>query len=155
QSDDVIDLEQAEKHFRLAARYSASQKKELNANAWYHVARACYLQGVESRNAGVKDNGTGKLREAFEAADKEICTNSPPARYLLAKASALLGEGDKARASLDYAIRADRNYYRKVINDGDFDAIRGEVKNLLSLLTEQRRKKAEEQLCATQDELGH
>ncbi len=82
EDSDVIDIEKAEKHLRLAARYGAAQMskkpqiKKLVAEAFFHTSMTCYLQATEQLKKGKWDDTIEqKLEDAFRLATKTIELN--------------------------------------------------------------------------------
>src|SRR6266542_6673918 len=159
-SDDVVDLEQAETHLKLAARYGEAEIKhepkmaKFTGAALFLLSEACYRQGVESKDGRFKEIS---YRKAFEAAKKSISMykDIPVNRYHLATVSALLGETVQAITSLRRAIKADRQFCLMVDKDKGFDAIRAKVKKLLSRLRDAARRGADSRLRTVGAELGN
>ncbi len=110
EGEDVVDLEKAEQHLRLATRYGMGESRldekmrPLAAEAFLHASMACYLQAMKENGKsigrnnlmipGVVETVVKKLSEAFELVSKAIELNPRlgEAFYCRAKYQCIGGE---------------------------------------------------------------
>jgi len=163
EDDNVIDLQKAKKHLRLAIRYGKGELKVLHDfNRWageacFHAAIACYVQVNEPE---IKENPAEVKRLLEEARNfaKESCEIYPQiseAYYHYAKFSALLGDSENTVSNLEKAVTMDRRYCIKAEIDKDFDAVRTKVIELYEKLRKDSEIKAKELLGQAKKHLSN
>jgi len=141
----VINLPQAEKHFRDAARYAQSEISSLPearrycGEAYLNASIACYAQASEKNLSGNKHEVEDHLKEAANLAKEatKIYPKLTEGFYQRAKTLALLGKAKVAIQSLRSAIKADRNYCLKADIDRDFESIRPQMLEFFDTLRQQ------------------
>ena len=149
-TDNVIDLPNAEKHLRLAARYANSEIQHLPdaakfcGEAFLHAAISCYVQANEKWLAGDADAAKHFTEQALELSQNatKVYPQLTEAFYNHAKFSALLGDGETTVNSLKTVILTDRSYCIKADADRDFDGVREYVQNLFESLRQQAKQEA-------------
>ncbi len=150
QTDNVIDLPNAESHLRLAARYASSEIQHLPdaakfcGEAFLHAAISCYAQANEKWLAKDADAAKHFTKQALELSQNatKVYPQLTEAFYHHAKFAALLGDSETAQSSLKTAILGDRNYCIKADADRDFDSVREYVRNLFESLRQQAKQEA-------------
>lgn len=116
QDPQVIDLEESERSFLFAARYSAHDPKEC-ANAWLCAGRAAEIRGALT----AADQHFSRGLEILETAGLY---------YERARVRAALNRAD-AMIDLKSAIRFDMSLILKALRDIEFSKIGGQVDNVL------------------------
>jgi WD40 repeat protein len=154
----VVDLPQAEKHFRNAARYAKAEIPALPearnycGKAYFHASVARYLQAREKRQSGGNAEAGRLLQEAVTLAQRatEVYPELAEGFYQHAKTCALAGEASTALQSLEHAINTDRNYCLKADQDRDFDEIRQPLLELFETLRQRAQQDARDALDGIQ-----
>lgn len=162
EDDNVIDLQKALEHLRLAVRYGKGELKvlpEFNrwaAEACFHGAIACYVSVNEPE---IKEN-PAKVKKLLEEARNfaresiEIYPQISEAYYHYAKFSALLGDAEDTVSNLEKVILMDRRYCIKAEIDKDFDAVRPKVIELYEKLRKDSEIKARDLLYQAKEHLS-
>ena len=140
--EDVINLQAAENHFLLAAKYARAERNSLTqwyrfcGQAYSHAAWAAYLSGQDEKAAANVGGMRACLNRALEHISKAIAVwpQFTEAPYLFAKCSALLERNAEAVDALQALFDRDRRYIGKATDDADFSSIRSELKSLASEL---------------------
>jgi len=158
----LLDLDKAVDHLKLAAKYA---KSELGvdqsmvgyaAMAYFHLSIAFYAGAGEP---GIKDDNEkyiAKLNEARTMALEAVRLNPElsEAAYHLAKYAALIGDSNDAVFQLGQIIARDRDYAVKVEIDPAFDPIRPAVKELLEHMRDNARMVADEKFSSVSGAIG-
>ena len=142
EEDNVINIEKAEQHLTLAARYGKAEITELQefrkwtGEALLHASIACYAQANDQNINGNSTVAKDLLSKAYQYVHQacEIYPSLSESQYHLAKYAALLGDTQTSLQSLENAIYADVNYCIKVDFDQDFNNIRPQVFDLFEQL---------------------
>ncbi len=144
QDSNVVNIPEAEKHLLLAARFAQAEEKTVPnwkvfcSEAYYRAGIASYLIGERHQEAG----DTGAMRtcleravEYFERAAKlrPELTNS---LYSQAKCYALLGKKQETLERFRMLSDRDRRYYATVLEDRDFDEMRGDIERVFKVAIE-------------------
>jgi len=147
----VIDLTEAEKHFRNAAKYASTEFKELPeakkfyGESYFHLSVLYFIVANEKFEKGENaDEVEHVTKDSAKAAKKaiEIYPELSVSFYQYAKACALLKNKEEAIKNLEIAIRIDRNYCIKATIDKDFDNIRTDILKLFERLRREAEKEA-------------
>ena len=147
EDEDIVDLDQAKKHFIYAARYAKAEinvdKSFINlaTNAYFYASIAVYAQLGEFSNTENLKRYKELLLEAFQLMQNATLLNPNliEAFYHLAKYSALLDDSSAAIEYLEKTIFMDRNYAIKVDIDPAFDKIREDTITFLKNMKEKRK----------------
>ena len=132
---DMIDLDKAQDYFTRAGKYYVAEKKNKQAGeSYFHAGIAAYLRRNDV-------NAPQFAKKASELYPELIETFYNHAKFL-----AIQGN-DSGLTSLEFAIRKDKNYARKVIADKDFSRTFVQVKVLLERLKKEARINAEDSIA--------
>jgi tetratricopeptide (TPR) repeat protein len=131
----VIDLPEAERHLRAAARFARLHPagplvcNEFAAEACFHAAVACYARSSTEAMAHQGNGHAAFLETGLAHAGRAIDLNPhmAEAHYHQAKLRARLGEGGPAIEALRQAVFADPNYCLKADVDPDFVSLRNRL----------------------------
>ncbi len=140
-SEDVVDLVQAQSAFQKAARYARQDHPKEAARALLAAGWAAYCQG--------------KLVDAERFTEQAVALNPELAEALfqLAKIQMHVDEPERALPSLRAAIQMDRGYSLKAATDEDFKRHETELHALLEALRHEAKELAEEVLEETRERL--
>jgi tetratricopeptide (TPR) repeat protein len=118
----IVSLEEAEKGFLSAARYSEQDKPREAARAYLAAGWACYCQG--------------KFDEAEKYTQQAISKNErlAEAHFQLAKIQMHCDQPRRAASPLEKAIVWDKGYAVKACSDGDFQKHQDQVDSVLEKL---------------------
>lgn len=152
--DNILDLEKAKKHLRLAARFAKAEIavdakfSGFAAEALLHASIAIYAQLGEKNVLEDAAKTKQLLEEAKQLASEAmtLCPHLLESFFHSAKYSAMLNEPQIAIPTLETAIIGDRNYAVKVDIDHAFDPIRPHVLALLSKLKDAKRIELQDKL---------
>jgi len=152
--DNVLDLEKAERHLLLAARYAKAEIPvdrsfaKLAAEALLQASIAIYAQLGEIHLLGDPSKTRALLEEARRLTSEatKLYPQLSEASYHSAKYSALLADPQSSIPNLETAIVGDRNYAVKVDIDHAFDPVRPQVLSLLSQLKSDKEKESASRL---------
>ena len=162
EDDNVIDLEKAKEHFRLAVRYGKGELKilpEFNrflGEACFHVSVAYYVSAGEPEVANKPEQVKEFLSQALDFVHEaiEVYPKVSEFYYHCAKYSVLLGEGESALKNLETAIKIDKRYTIKAEIDKDFDSVREGIIKLYEKLQDESETEAREKLSQAKGALS-
>jgi tetratricopeptide (TPR) repeat protein len=128
ESNNVVNLTEAERHLLLAARFAQAEKDSLPewktfcGQAHFHAAVAEYLIGEQRYKEGQTQATKQYLRNALEHLTMAVglWPEFTETLNLQAKCHSLLGERQSALAKLQILSDRDRRYYAKAKQDQDF-----------------------------------
>lgn len=154
EDDNVINIEKAEQHLTLAARYGKAEINELyefrkwTGEALLHASIACYAQANDQNINGNSSAAKDFLAKAYQYVNQacEIYPSLSESQYHHAKYAALLGMTEISLQGLENAITADVNYCIKVDSDKDFTNIRPQVLDLFEQLRMKNNKLTQSRL---------
>jgi hypothetical protein len=132
--DDLIDLEAAETHLLLSAKYSTAHSQEFARwdryfdEANLHLANVYYVRSSTARMAGNATESEQLLHKALHYCS--VGTRYRARSCFCAKCEALLGKSNEAVTSLAWLIDRWRGYFPMAANDQDFRSIRSEIQGL-------------------------
>lgn len=138
----LIDLEKAEAAFLAAARYAHTQSVDAS-NALVAAGWAAYCRG-----------NFEKARE-HTANALELASSLPEANFQIAKIDMRLNRLDNALPELESAIKLDRRYAIRALDDGDFQTHEIAVESLLNHLREETEGEAKRALSACTEAIRH
>ncbi|MBA7571822.1 hypothetical protein ES708_13591 [subsurface metagenome] len=125
EDDDVIDIEKAEKHLRLSARYAESEIEfspeitSMAAEAYFHASIACYIQGNENHHKNNARKAKDYYNEAIKLAKKSVELNPSlyESNYHLSKYYSLLDNKKEALKNYRHAYIA---FKKKILGLKDY-----------------------------------
>lgn len=134
---DLVNLSEAEKHLKLAARYAEAEISfypeiyKLCSECYLHASIACYIQGNELFETD-KERAIDFYKEAFRLSEKSnrVSPDSTEAIYHSAKYLSLLGDYQKCNELLKQIVEKDNKYFHKIYLDGDFSPIKDNIVEL-------------------------
>jgi|GEM_PF-126445 len=145
-NEDVINIPEAERHLKLAGRYSEAEiqsvpkAKTLCAEAYLQASIACYVQGHPKMTSD-RDVSTAFLREAYALAKKSQLIdprfNEP--LYHSAKYLACLGRKEESLQYISQLLHQSYSYIEKISLDIDFNVIRNDIQELVDKLDREYR----------------
>jgi tetratricopeptide (TPR) repeat protein len=135
QDNDVVNLEEAERHLVLAARFAQAEKDSLSewskfcGQAHFHAAVAEYLIGEQKQKQGQQGERDQYLRKALEHLVRAVAIwpEFTESINLQAKCHSLLDERDAALSKLQILSDRDRRFYSKAQQDRDFHALQSDI----------------------------
>jgi|GEM_PF-1888618 len=135
-SQDIVNLIDAENAFLNAAKYAHHYYPKEAAHAFLAAGWAAYCQG--------------KMPEAERYTEQalSLCPDLQEGRFQIAKIQMHVGDVDRAITSLRRVIELDRGYSIKAASDDDFMCYEAKVYALLDTLRQETKEKAEAALAA-------
>ena len=134
----LINLDQAEQSFLLAARYASADYQEEAARAFLSAGWSAYCQGK-------MDQALTHTEEAIK-----LLPNMGEALFQAAKILMAKGEADKSIAFLRRVVYEDPNYLIKAASDGDFQNHNNELLGLVGTLRQEAHAEAEKAIAPVQ-----
>ncbi len=134
----VIDISRAESHLLLATRYADVQDsgdaraQRICGNAYFRAGKAAYLLGEERRKAGDLEGLQACLQRALGhmANSVQRWPEYTATLYWQAKCHALLGQTQQALDKFTILSDRSRRYCAKAMEDGDFEALRDDIREV-------------------------
>ena len=135
--DNLIDLEKAEMHFILAAKYARALEHELKNwwyfydNAWLQAANVRYVRSSEAYGAGDTEGAAAHMQKALQYASYQPLYRDRA--YMLAKCLARTGDHPEAFKTIRNLADSYAWFLPKAEADPDFEGLRPRIRALRSL----------------------